>query len=141
MQVVGLILFIVHIVAFIVGGANSVVMPIIGAKLPSATPDVRAVLADIATRLSKMGKYAMLTLLITGFLVFWLKWNWVVPNWWFWAKMVLVALMLVFIGLNERNAKLAKAGDKEAAGRAARVGQFTALAFLGVIVSAIFAFE
>jgi len=45
--VVALFLFIVHIVAFVAGGANSVVMPIIGSKMASATPEVRRDLMDI----------------------------------------------------------------------------------------------
>jgi putative membrane protein len=143
MYVLGLILFIVHVVAFIAGGTNSVVMPIIGSKLasPTATPEVRATLGDIALRLSRIGKYALATLLVTGVLVMWLKWNWVVPNFWFWVKMLLVALMIVFLGINEGLGRRARSGDLEAAKNAGRIGQLTALAFLGVIVSAIFAFN
>ena len=141
MYVVGLILFIVHIVAFIAGGANSVVMPLIGGKMATASPDTRAVLTDIAVKLSKFGKWALLTLLVTGVLVLWLKWNWVVPNVWFWIKMAFVAAMLAFISFNEINARKARAGDAAAAKKAAQFGQFTAIAFLGVIISAVFAFN
>lgn len=141
MQAVGLILFVIHIVAFIAGGANSVVMPIIGSKMATATPDVRAALVDVAERLSKIGKYAMATLLVSGVLVLWLKWEWNVPNLWFWAKMGFIVLMLVFISLNEMNAKKARAGDREAGQRSAQFGRFIALAFLGVLVSAVFAFN
>ena len=35
--VVGLILFIIHIVALVAGGTNAVVMPVIGPKLATAT--------------------------------------------------------------------------------------------------------
>ena len=141
MFVIGLILFVIHIVAFIAGGANSVVMPIIGAKMATATPETRGTLVEIAERLAKVGKYAMATLLVSGVLVLWFKWNWNVPNLWFWAKMGFIVLMIVLISLNEMNAKKARAGDREAGARAARLGQFTALAFLGVIVSAVFAFN
>lgn len=141
MQVVGLILFIVHIVAFIAGGANSVVMPIIGSKMATATPDTRAALMDIAGRLANVGKVALVTLLVTGVLVLWFKWNWVIPNLWFWAKTGFIVLMIVFISLNERNAKSAKPGDVEAVKRGKMLGQLTALSFLGVILSAVFAFN
>lgn len=141
MYLVALILFIIHIVAFIAGGANSVVMPIIGSKMATATPETRGALISIAERLSKIGKWAMATLLVSGVLVLWLKWNWEIPSWWFWAKMAFVVLMLVFIGINEMNAKKARAGDQEAARRSGLFGQLTALAFLGVIVSAVFAFN
>jgi hypothetical protein len=49
--------------------------------------------------------------------------------------------MIVFIGINEVFSRRARAGDREAAKQAGRFGQFTALAFLGVIVSAVFAFN
>ena len=84
MYVVGLILFFIHIVAFIAGGANSVLMPILGPKLAAATPEVRASLFDLIDKVAKVGKYAMATLLVTGVLVLWLKDDFVIPNGWFW---------------------------------------------------------
>jgi uncharacterized membrane protein len=141
MLVIGLILFVIHIVAFIAGGANSVVMPIIGAKMATATPETRGTLVEIAERLAKVGKYAMATLLVSGVLVLWFKWNWNVPNLWFWAKMGFIVLMIVLISMNEMAAKKARAGDREAGARSARLGQLTGLAFLGVIASAVFAFN
>lgn len=141
MSIVGLILFFIHIVAFIVGGANSVVMPILGAKMASASPEVRGELADFAERLARLGKWAMVTLLVTGVLVLWLKWNWVIPNAWFWVKMAGIAAMLVFISLNEINGKKARAGDREAAARSRQFGQLTALSFAIVLLSAVFAFN
>ena len=141
MYELGLILFVIHIVAFIAGGANSVIMPIIGPRLATATPEVRGQLMGIVEGVAKVGKYALATLLISGVLVLWLKWNWVIPNVWFWAKMGFIALMIVFIGINEMNARKARGGDQEAAGRAKTFGQLTGLAFLGVVVSAVFAFN
>lgn len=138
LYVIGLILFFIHIVAFIVGGANSVVMPIIGSKLATATPEVRTNLLDIVGRLANTGKIAMGTLLVTGILVLWLKWNWVVPNAWFWVKMAGIVAMIVFISLNER---AQKAGGPDAPRQGKMYGQLTALSFAVVILSAIFAFN
>lgn len=141
MTILGLLLLVVHIVAFVAGGANSVVMPVIGARMAGATPDTRNALVGIAETLAKIGKYAMVTLLVTGLLVLWLKWNWVIPSPWFWAKMGFIVLMIVFISLNEMNAKAARAGDQAAAKRSAMFGQLTAVSFLGVILSAVLAFN
>jgi protoporphyrinogen IX oxidase len=135
---IGLLLFFVHIVAFIAGGANSVVMPIIGAKMATATPEVRENLMDVAHRLARVGAVAMGTLLVTGVLVLWLKWNWVVPNAWFWVKMAGIVAMIVFITLNER---AQKAGGPDAPRRSKMFGQLTGLSFAVVIFSAIFAFN
>ena len=89
--------------------------------------------------MAKVGKYAMATLLISGVLVLWLKWDWVIPNNWFWVKMGFIVVMIVFISINDMNAKKAKAGDMAAAARSKTFGQLTGVAFLGVIVSAVFA--
>ena len=136
--IIGLLLFFIHIVAFIAGGANSVVMPIIGSKMATATPEVRASLMGVAMSLATVGKVAMGTLLVTGVLVLWLKWNWVVPNAWFWVKMAGIVLMIVFITLNER---AQKAGGPDAPRRSKMFGQLTALSFALVIFSAVFAFN
>jgi protoporphyrinogen IX oxidase len=141
MYVLGLILFVIHIVAFIAGGANSVLMPLVGPRLATATPDARVALLGVVEGVAKIGKYAMATLLISGVLVLWLKWDWVIVNNWFWVKMALIVVMIVFISLNEMNARKAKAGDMAAAGRSKMFGQLTGLAFLGVLVSAVFAFN
>ena len=141
MFLIGLILFFVHIVAFVAGGANSVVMPILGAKLATATPEVRGNLLDVADRLAKVGKYAMITLVVTGILVLWLKDDFVIPNAWFWVKMAGIVAMLVFISLNEINGKKARTGDMEAAKRSKQLGQLTALSFAVVLLSAVFAFN
>ena len=138
LYILGLLLFFVHIVAFIAGGANSVVMPIIGAKMATASPEVRGNLMDIAQRLAGVGKIAMGTLLVSGVLVLWLKWNWVVPNAWFWVKMLAIVAMIVFIVLNER---AQKAGGPDAPRRSKMFGQLTALSFAIVVFSAIFAFN
>ena len=142
MYTLGLILFIIHIVAFIAGGANSVIMPIIGPRLATATPEGRGQLMAVVEGVAKAGKYALATLLVSGVLVLWLKWDWNAPSpVWFWAKMGFVALMIVFIGINEMNARKARQGDAEAGKRAQMFGQLTGLAFLGVIVCAVFAFN
>lgn len=136
------LLFVIHIVAFIAGGANSVIMPIIGPKISAATPEVRAQFFDIVDRLAKVGKFAMGTLLVTGLLVLWLKWNWTPPNpVFFWLKMAGIVAMIFCIVQNERNSKLARAGDREAAKRSQMFGQLTGAAFFVVILSAVFAFS
>jgi uncharacterized membrane protein len=140
LYILGLLLFFIHLAALVAGGANSVVMPIIGSKMATATPEVRGNLMDVAHRLANVGKIAMGTLLVTGFLVLWLKWNFVVPNAWFWVKMLGIVAMIVFITLNERTQKAAQPGDMEAMKRSKMFGQLTALSFAVVIFSAVFAF-
>jgi len=140
--IIALLLFFIHNAAFIAGGANSVLMPVIGPKLATATPEMRAQLWDIAEKFSKVGKVAIGTLLVTGVLTLWLKWNWAPPNAiWFWIKMAAIVVMLVLIVTNERNAGKAKQGDMEAARRTKTFGQLIGVAFAVVIFSAVFAFN
>lgn len=140
--ILALLLFFIHIAAFIAGGANSVIMPIIGPKIPTATPEVRAQLFDVIDKLAKVGKFAMGTLLVTGVLTLWLKWNWSPPSpVWFWIKMAGIVAMLFCIVQNERNSKLARAGDAEAGKRSQMFGQLTGAAFAVVILAAVFAFN
>lgn len=134
------ILLWLHIIALVLGGANSVVMPVIGSKMETATPEVRATLFSIADRLANFGKGAVLVLLITGPLMLWLRYGWTPPNVWFWVKMALIVVMLVGITLAATNGKKAQKGDVAAAGKAKQAGMLTALAFLGVLLSAVFAF-
>lgn len=141
MYIVTLLIFFIHIIAFVAGGANLVLMPIVGAKLPTATPEQRGLLFEIIEGFAKVGKYAFATLLVTGILTLWLKWNWVVPNFWFWIKMLGILGMIVCISLNEVNRKRAGQGDMEAAKRAKMFGQLTGVSFLVVVFSAVFAFN
>ena len=140
--ILALILFFIHIAAFIAGGANSVIMPIMGPKIATATPDGRAQLFDIIDKLAKVGKIAMGTLLVTGVLTLWLKWNWSPPSpIWFWIKMAGIVAMIFCIVQNERNSKLARAGDRDAAKRSQMFGQLTGAAFAVVILAAVLAFN
>lgn len=141
MYVVALLIFFIHIVAFIAGGANLVLMPIVGSRLASATPEQRGLMFEIVEGFAKVGKYALGTLLVTGILTLWLKWNWQVPNFWFWIKMLGIVAMIVCISLNEVNRKKAGQGDMAAAKQAKMFGQLTGISFLVVVFSAVFAFN
>jgi uncharacterized membrane protein len=141
MDIVFNILLWLHIVALVVGGTNSVVMPVIGMKMPTATPDIRATLFAISDRLVSFGKGAMVVLLVTGPLMLWVKYGWAIPNFWFWIKMALIVVMLVTISLSDVNGKKARQGDMAAGKKAGQFGRITALAFAGVLLSAVFAFN
>lgn len=140
MNIVIEILLWLHIVALVVGGANSVVMPVIGSRMPGAAAETRTVLFSVADQLATFGKGAMLVLLVTGPLILWLRHGWLVPGPWFWVKMALIVVMLVTISLAAKNGQKARQGDAAAAGRARQLGMITGLAFLGVLLSAVFAF-
>ena len=142
MDIVVNLLIWVHIMAFVAGGANSVAGPIIGGGLPMATPDVRAAYVGVLNTMSQVGKVAMGLLLITGPLVLFLKYGGVGgASVWFWVKMVLVAVMLAAIIYAGTNFKKAQQGDAAAGKRADLGHKVTGLAFAGVLLSAVLAFN
>ncbi|MBD8064237.1 hypothetical protein IC608_01940 [Devosia sp. PTR5] len=141
MDIVINLLIWVHIVAFVAGGSNSVVGPVIGARLASASPDQRAGYFGVMNALSQVGKVAMVTLLVTGPLVLFLKYGGLGgASIWFWIKMALVALMLAAIIYGGIQFKKSQAGDAAAGHRAEAAHRVTGLAFLGVLLAAVFAF-
>jgi hypothetical protein len=131
-----------HILAFVAGGSNSVVGPVIAARLPGAAPDIRAAYYAVMDRLSQVGKVAMVVLLVSGPLILWLKYGGLGgASIWFWIKMVLVAVMLAAIIYGGINAKKAQGGDVEAGRTAGVAHKVTGLAFAGVLLAAVFAFN
>lgn len=141
MDIVINLLIWVHIVAFVAGGSNSVVGPVIGGRMASATPEQRAGYFSVMNTLTQVGKVAMATLLVTGPLIMFLKYGGLGgASIWFWIKMVLVAVMLATIIYGGIQFKKSQGGDLEAAHRAESAHRITGLAFLGVLLSAVLAF-
>jgi uncharacterized membrane protein len=130
-----------HIMAFVAGGANSVVGPVIASRLPGATADARDGYYAVMNRLAKVGKGAMGVLLVSGPLILWLKYGGLGgAGVWFWIKMALIVVMLAAIIYGGIQFKRAQAGDHSAGERAEVAHKVTGLAFAGVILAAVFAF-
>jgi putative membrane protein len=132
----------IHIVAFVAGGSNTVVMPIIGATLPKVDGQTRATLFGIGFHMAIVGKVAAATLLISGPLLLWLKYgglHGVTP--WFWVKMVLIGVMFAAIVFEETNFRKFASGDQGAARNSKLSGIIASIAFLGILLAAVFAFN
>ena len=141
MDTITLLLWI-HIVAFVAGGSNAVVMPIIGAMLPTVDEASRANLFRIGFQMAVVGKVAAAALLVSGPLLLWLKYGGLqgaTP--WFWIKMVLIVIMFAAIVFEETNFRRSASGDRAAASRSKLGGIIATLAFLGVLLTAVLAFN
>jgi uncharacterized membrane protein len=134
-------LFWVHLLALAIGGAAVFGLPVVGSKLASATPETRPTLFAVANQLSSIGRVALVLLLISGPLMFWLKFGWIAPSSWFWVKMGLVALLVVLVIIAGINAKNAQHGDMAAAKRAPQLSMLAVLLYLLVIASAVLTFS
>jgi putative membrane protein len=132
----------IHIVALVAGGSNTVVMPIIGATLPKVDEQTRATLFRIGFHMATVGKVAAAALLISGPLLLWLKYGGLLgATSWFWAKMVLIVVMIAAIVFEETNFKKLALGDQAAARNSKLGGIIATVAFLGVLLAAVFAFN
>lgn len=142
MEIVINLLIWAHILAFIAGGSNSVVGPVIGARMHGASPEVSAGYFAVMNRLGQIGKVAMIVLVVTGPLIMFFRYGG--PggaNIWFWVKMALIVVMLASIIFGGIQSKKAQAGDAQAGTRAHAAHRVTGLAFVGVILAAVLAFN
>lgn len=132
----------IHVIAFVAGGSNSVVGPVIGGRMATASPDQQAGYYAVMNTLSQVGKVAMAALLISGPLIMFLKYGGLGgASVWFWIKMALVVVMLAAIIYGGIQFKKSQSGDRAAGEKAGLAHRITGLAFLGVLLSAVFAFS
>lgn len=142
MDIVINLLIAAHILAVVVGGSNSVLGPVVSARLPSATPEQRLAYFGVMNAASQVGKVAMVVLLLSGPTVLFLKYGGLSgANIWFWIKMALVVVMLAGIIAGGINFKKLQAGDVKAGERAEVAHKITGAAALGVVIAAVFAFN
>ncbi len=139
--VINLLIF-VHIVALVAGGSNSVVGPVIGARMASATPEQRAGYFAVMNSLAQVGKVSMVVSLVSGPILLFLIYGGLGgASVWFWIKMALIVVMLAAIIYGGINFKKLQGGDVAAGKRAEMAHKLTGLAFLGVLLSAVLAFN
>lgn len=142
MDIVIRLLFWVHIAALALGGTAAFGIPVVGRRMPAATPETRPALLGIVKGLSTVGRAGIGTLIITGPLIAWLKYGgFATFGIWFWIKMVLVLGLLAGVIYAGILLKRTEGGDAASAQQLPRVGMVNILLFLGVMFSAVFAFE
>jgi uncharacterized membrane protein len=135
-------LFWVHLASLALGGVAVFGIPVVGSKMMAATPEQRPVLFKIMDQLSVMGRAAFALLIITGPLMLWLDFQWVPPDGlWFGIKMLFVLIILGVIIYGGINGKRAQTGDVAAAKRAPMIGMAGMVAYVLLILSAVFAFN
>lgn len=128
------LLLLVHFAALIFGTATAVAMPVIMGRMAGASPDGRQMLGGIGQRLAKNSQISFGVLVLTGIAMVIVRYGGVEGmNGWFWAKMALVGVMVVMMIA----AALLKPGTIKP-----KVQMWISrLTLIGVIVSAVFAFN
>jgi hypothetical protein len=139
--VVNLLLW-AHFVALALGIGGGLAMSQVGPRLAAAAPDQRATWWPLATVFSHIATVGLVLLLITGPLILWLKFGGFGGlNAWFTLKMALVAVAVVTIGLSHWGLGRLRRGDEGGGRLMAITGPLTMLTVLGVVLSAVFAFN
>jgi putative membrane protein len=142
MEIINNLLLWLHLTALAAGAVPAFGMPVVGSKMRAATPETRAVLFSIAHGLSSVGRGAFAVLLVTGPLLVWLKFGGVSGlSWWFSLKMLLVLILLIGVIYSGMLLKRAEGGDAGAARLMPRLGGGLMVVYLGVVLSAVFAFN
>lgn len=138
------ILVFLHFVALAFGVGGGAALGMIGPAMAKAEPDGRVALSGVRKRVFDTVTASLVVLLITGPLILWLRYGGVglfAANWWFWAKMALVALLVVMNIWSRMLLRRAEGGDMTVVPVMARNGQISGLASLLIILCAVFAFN
>ncbi|MEQ1900811.1 MAG: hypothetical protein ABL866_08770 [Devosia sp.] len=136
------LLFWVHMVALAVGGSASFGLFAMRPFVAKSSPETREKLFSIEGALSRNGMIALGLLFVSGPLLIWARFGgFGALSVWFWVKMGLIAVQIVAIAMAGRAGRRLKGGDLSAAPALTMASNVSILAFLLVILSAVFAFE
>jgi hypothetical protein len=102
-----------HFIGVGMGMGGGIALSQVGPRLISAPEDNRELLWHLETFFSRIGAGGLAVLLVTGPLMLWLKFGGPAGlPWWFWAKMVFVAVALVGVVLHERASSRFRRGER-----------------------------
>jgi putative membrane protein len=142
MEVLNNLLLWVHFIGLAMGGAATFGIPMVAAQMAGAGPEARPALLKAMMAISKVSRAGLGALIVTGLLLVWLKFGGASGfTWWFWLKMALVVALIAAVVYAGINAKAAAGGDAAAARRGPRIGMVSLVLLLGIVLSAVFAFN
>ena len=132
----------IHLLALAMGFAGGIGMSQVGPRLAAAAPDQRATWWPLVNVFGRIAHIGLGLLLITGPVILWLKYHGAGGlNAAFAIKMGLIVLAVIAIGVSDWGKKRLKNGDEGGAKVMAASGPVTVLLMLGVVLSAVFAFN
>lgn len=142
MDIVVKFLLFLHFFGLVIGMGSGLAMSRMGPLAQNASDDQRSVLFSAGKMLSQNGHIGLGLLWVTGLLMVWLKYGALDGlGIFFWIKMILVVVLSASIGMASAAYKRVRAGDASAMPRVKMFGMINGLAGLGVILSAVFAFN
>lgn len=134
MDIVFDILLSLHLLAFGLGISTNIVAPLLGARLPKAAPETRQTLLGVMGRLTLNARVALATLVLTGIAMMFVRYDgFAGQSAWFQLKMTLVVVIVA--------ASLAGAFLKPGTLNPRLMSWITRLSMLGIVISAVLAFN
>lgn len=135
------ILLWLHLMALALGVAGGVGLGQVGQKLVAAGPEQRATYWPLMAIFDRFALGGLVLLLITGPLLLAFKYHGQALSPWFMAKMGLVVLFLILVGLSHMGKARLKRGDEGGAKLMMVTGPLTMLTVLGIVLTAVLAFN
>lgn len=141
MDAINTILLWLHFIGLALGGAASFGIPVVGSRMPSASPETRPLLMGIMHGLSRVGRAGLGVLIVTGPLMLWLKFGGVGDvSVWFWVKMLLVLLLIAGVIYSGILFKRLQGGDASVAPLMPRLGMANTAILVLIVLSAVLTF-
>lgn len=135
------LLFWLHFMALALGGVAAFGIPLTAARIPSADPAARPALGQVIQIFSKVGSVGSGTLILTGLILIFTKYDGFGGHSpWFYAKLVLVTVLIGVIVVNKRLGARAMAGDHAAALLARKLSMVSIGLLAAVVAAAVLAF-
>lgn len=135
------LLFWLHFMALALAGVAAFGIPLTAARIPGADPAARPALGQVIQIFSKVGSAGSGTLILTGLILIFTKYDGFGGHSpWFYAKLVLVAVLIGVIVVNKRLGARAMAGDHQAALLARRLSLVSIGLLAAVVAAAVLAF-
>ena len=141
MDLVNDLIFWLHFMALALAGVAAFGIPLTAARIPGADPAARPALGQVIQIFSKVGSAGSGTLILTGLILIFTKYDGFGGHSpWFYAKLVLVAVLIGVIVVNKRLGARAMAGDHQAALLARKLSMVSIGLLAAVVAAAVLAF-
>ena len=136
------ILLWLHFVFLAMGVGGGIALGFVGPRLISASADRIEEMWTFERFFGRIGTAGLVGLLITGPLMLWLKFGGPAGlSWWFSAKMVLVALAVIGVGLHQWAGGRFHRGDKSAVPLMFMAGRLAGASMVLAMLCAVFTFN
>lgn len=141
MDILNTLVFWLHFMAMFLGGVAAFGIPLTASRIAGADPAARPALGQVIQLFSKVGSVGMGTLILTGVIMIFTKiGGFGGQSEWFYAKLVLVAVLVAVIVVSKRLGAKAMQGDMAAAKTGEMLSKISILLLAAVVFSAVKAF-